>query len=364
MPYNHLTRSFQFLILAIFLMTACSGNSSTGATIWIDAPLLGAQIAPGEIIQIQTHAYSAGGVAEIELAVNGNPFRRDIPSPSSGDLVTLSQAWSSDTPGIYTLQVSAISTGGAVSSPAAVSVEVLGKEETIAISPESTPIPEVPQAMVPTDTPAHLPQSPEIDFNADRLSLSSGECTYLSWDVKHATTAILDCSAVGMLDARQVCPSQTTTYTLRASSAGGDISRTVQIAVSVPPPVDTAGPIISSIVANPNLIYDASACGPTQVEISVAATDSDSGIKQVVIYYQVVKDIQSGKGVTTGTLISLKMNGTETQGFNINLGPAQLSSSLSLYGGGKVRYYVIATDMAGNTSQSKTFSTQIEICLI
>jgi hypothetical protein len=84
----------------------------------------------------------------------------------------------------------------------------------------------------------------------------------------------------------------------------------------------------------------------------------------VDIFYQVVKDVSSGKGLTSGEWVSLTMSGSESQGYSISLGNAELSRSMSLYGGSTVKYYLVARDNQGNTTQSATFTFQVAICLI
>lgn len=55
-----------------------------------------------------------------------------------------------------------------------------------------------------------------------------GKCTTLSWSTQNAAEASIDqgVGKVGMSGSREVCPKETTTYTITASNAGG-ISRSV-----------------------------------------------------------------------------------------------------------------------------------------
>jgi len=87
-----------------------------------------------------------------------------------------------------------------------------------------------------TDEPPHYVRklasvSPTIQFDADQRELAAGQCTTLRWDVEHVQAVYLDGQGVAGHDTKQVCPAQTTTYTLRVVTADGDVHRTVTINV-------------------------------------------------------------------------------------------------------------------------------------
>lgn len=100
--------------------------------------------------------------------------------------------------------------------------------ETITPTPTFTLTPTVTNTPVP-------PVS--LNFNADSYRIIEGECTTLRWRVEDADTVLLDGSAVSLENAREVCPSDTTTYQLTASNVAGE--ETVQLTVEVQAP---AGP--------------------------------------------------------------------------------------------------------------------------
>ncbi len=88
--------------------------------------------------------------------------------------------------------------------------------------------------MVPAlDTPTPVAMLPiEVNFNADSYALMEGDCTRLRWDVKNAETVTLDSQSVPALEAEQVCPKQTTSYTLVATNATEQVERFVLIEVT------------------------------------------------------------------------------------------------------------------------------------
>lgn len=348
------------LICLSMLVTGCGTAAAGGVEVWIDAPLPGGRVQQGEEVHIQTHAYAKSGIAEIKLDIDGNPFSQDQPAPAGSDLVTLEQIWLAASPGMHTIRVTAYDAGGRMSNPRSVVIEVLPPATATpeaTVTPSSTPEPTFTETpLPPTSTSTNVPE-PVVNFNVDDDSISAGECTHLRWDVKFADLVTLNDSPVNSLDARQVCPEQNTSYTLRAVSAGGEESETILIKVSSPPVQDTAGPVISKIKAEPATIFDSATCGADRAKISATVEDAGSGVKRVDIFYQAVTS-------STGQWKSLKMSGSAKDGFNIFLGKAELSQSLALYGGGTVRYYLVAEDNAGNKTTSKTFTFRVDVCLI
>ncbi len=68
-------------------------------------------------------------------------------------------------------------------------------------------------------------------FWADNYTLTSGQCTYLRWQVDNVTAVYFNSSPVTGTDSRQVCPTQTTDYTLRIVSTSGTQEKQIQIVV-------------------------------------------------------------------------------------------------------------------------------------
>ncbi|MFQ6057492.1 MAG: sigma-70 family RNA polymerase sigma factor [Anaerolineae bacterium] len=84
---------------------------------------------------------------------------------------------------------------------------------------------------------------PEVSFWVDRDTIKQGECTTLRWGVEYVRAVYLDGEGVAGHDSRQVCPSQTTTYTLHVVTDCGDIDRSVTIVVPTPAPDTTPPPV-------------------------------------------------------------------------------------------------------------------------
>ncbi len=342
-----------------FLLSGCGAISHNEVDIWIDAPLPGGRVMQGEEVTIQSHAYSSIGVVGIELIVDGEPYTRNSPDQAGAELVTLEQKWIAALPGVHSLQLIAYNSAGTKSNPRMVAIEVMGLPTATQPEPvqtatlQDTPTPTITLTpIVPTLTFTPAP-APVIVFTSDADSIMVGECTYLRWQVENSEITKLDDAEVNWIDARQVCLEQSTSYTIEAQSAGGKASKTIRIEVIK----DTAGPSISNVQINPSNIFDNPSCGDSRSQIKTKVSDDSSGVKKVDIYYQVVAS-------ESGSLISARMNGNENTGYTISLGPEELTRSLALYGGGVVRFYLVAEDNMGNKTTSKTFTFNTQVCIL
>lgn len=103
----------------------------------------------------------------------------------------------------------------------------------------------------PTPTPAPKPgvtvlPPAGIAFFADQLRLVAGQCTTIHWQVTNASQVFVDNAPVAASGAKQDCPTQTTTHTLRVVTLDNQtVQRSLTITV-VPPtitPTRTATPV-------------------------------------------------------------------------------------------------------------------------
>jgi hypothetical protein len=103
---------------------------------------------------------------------------------------------------------------------------------TATAPPTSTPTP----TKVPTATPT-TPLAPIVEFGATKTTINPGECTTLQWHIENITAAFLsggefsNLGVAGPLGSREVCPTSTTLYVLRAETASGPIERSVTVTV-------------------------------------------------------------------------------------------------------------------------------------
>ncbi len=91
-------------------------------------------------------------------------------------------------------------------------------------------------------TPPPAAVKPTASINADRNSINQGETVKLSWTTTDAVNVSIapEVGAVTPQGSTSVTPTQSTTYTLTASGAGGSTDATVRVSVNVPAPVAAA----------------------------------------------------------------------------------------------------------------------------
>lgn len=96
------------------------------------------------------------------------------------------------------------------------------------------------------------PPPAQINFWVDNGTINVGQCTTLRWDVQNVKAVYLNDQGVAGKGSQQVCPTSTTTYTLRVVKQD-DSQETRQVTVNVntvPPP----GPFINEFTVNRNQI--------------------------------------------------------------------------------------------------------------
>lgn len=112
-------------------------------------------------------------------------------------------------------------------------------------APPATPTSE-PPALTETPTPQLLS---EIEFWADTSTIAAGACTTLHWQTNNVQAVYLDGEGVQGTGSRQVCPIQTTEYTLQIKTASGDKKRslTINVASGQTPTAPSTGTPVSTV---------------------------------------------------------------------------------------------------------------------
>ena len=98
----------------------------------------------------------------------------------------------------------------------------------VGVTPTATLTPTMVSAATPIPTRADLSSI----FWADKPVLQSGECTSLHWQIDNVISVFFNGEPTTGNNGREVCPSQTTTYTLRVTSSAGTQDYTVTVQVS------------------------------------------------------------------------------------------------------------------------------------
>jgi hypothetical protein len=111
----------------------------------------------------------------------------------------------------------------------------------IGLAPE-TATPTLTRTPKPTFTPtATYTPTPDIrvDFRADRDQIVAGETVALQWSVEGAETVTVDGNPIEHQGMRELSPTETQTWVLRAESSAGIVERQVTVVVTQPTPTFT-----------------------------------------------------------------------------------------------------------------------------
>ena len=98
-------------------------------------------------------------------------------------------------------------------------------------------------------------QPPVVKFSANPEAVSPGQCSTLTWSSQNVQKAEIDqeVGAVAASGSKQVCPKETTPYTLTATGTGGTVYETATVTVMAPmvppPPPPAAAPVPAPVVA-------------------------------------------------------------------------------------------------------------------
>ena len=106
-------------------------------------------------------------------------------------------------------------------------------------TPTSTPSPTATLTPVPTvtQTPTPTALAPIVEFRATQTTVNPGECTTLQWRIEFVRAAFLNggefnnYGITGPFGQLEACPTNTTTYVLRAETDGTAVERSVTVNV-------------------------------------------------------------------------------------------------------------------------------------
>jgi hypothetical protein len=340
------------LLLTSTLMLVACGTVAQGPMTWLDRPLDGSKL-PLTPVTIQAHASDADGVASFQFFVDDTPLVTI--SADGGRLGTAMVEWNPSQPGTYTIRARGVDNQGNA-----------GSDATAVIT-----VGELPQAS-PTAAPEEPLVEPQgevqISFTADHTNLSPGECAALMWSVQGGEAVVLDGQPVPFSGGSEVCPEETTRYTLAVYAGVGPPSppaaeRELVIAVGEPEattpsptyaaptatvrPTATApgatatqpsgcpgGPVISFFTASPSTIT----AGQSSTISWGAVTNGNTSqlVGSVVINPGLGEVGSPGSRVvspgstTTYTLVATGCGGTAQQQVTVTVNPAVFSADLAI----------------------------------
>src|SRR5512140_641098 len=117
----------------------------------------------------------------------------------------------------------------------------------------------VPVVVPPPPPPPPPAAAPTVSLSANPAVIDPGKCTTLFWSSENASGASIDqgIGDVGKSGSRQVCPTETTPYTISVMGEGG--SRTASTTVTVNPlPVPPPVKVIDRLTLRVNFDFDKS----------------------------------------------------------------------------------------------------------
>lgn len=208
------TRLFSLLFVCSIWLAACSlplSQTSNGPQAWIDKPLNGSLL-PLAPVEVLSHASDLGGVANIELSVNGSVVAVS-PSPNPSEtLVNVTQTWTPPQPGNYLLQVRAQNSGGVWGAYASATITITGGD---AEEPARTEI-------APTLTPTLTPEaSPTSTLSPTATSLPTSTPTSTATQILAGTIQVSRVSTYELSIEGGACGTQEVTILVNATHPAG-----------------------------------------------------------------------------------------------------------------------------------------------
>jgi hypothetical protein len=349
------------LITMSLLLAAC-GAAAQGPITWLDRPLDGARL-PLAPVTMQAHASDADGVASFQFFVDDAPLVTT--SADGGRLGTAMVEWNPSAPGTYTIRARGVDSQGNAGSDAT-SVVTVGE------------LPEASPTVAPEEPPVEPPGEVQINFTADRTNLAPGECATLMWSVQGGEAVALDGEPVPSSGEMEVCPPETTPYTLAVYVGVGPPSppvaqRELVIVVGEPhamtpspthvaptatgvPPTATATPAAATPTTPPPSPTSPSGCpGPPVISSFTASPSAITAGQSSTLSWGAVTNgntnqlvgsvvINPGLGevgspgsrvvspgsTTTYTLVATGCGGTAQQQVTVTVNPAVFSADLAI----------------------------------
>ncbi len=326
--------------VGLLLLAAC-GSATSAPQVWIDVPIDGLKSPPGASLQVEGHAAAPGGVARVEVWVDGQ-LLQSIDSPmADGPVARYAVDWGSPAAGTHTVEAIAFSADGEASTPDQARVIVA------AMPPTDTPTPPLSPTFTSTPTVTLTPTPPTgIEFWADPAKIKAGACTDVRWRVQNAASVRLGGTNVSPEGKYNACLCANETYTLTVARLDGtEEKRRVDIEVEgkcdTPTPApDTTGPPAPH-QDDPDDGESFACTG--HIELDWDSVDDPSGVAE----YRVQAERHSGDG-NWQSVSGSPWAGSDT------------SRSINVECGWTYRWRVRAVDTLGNTGSWSGWSTFVD----
>ena len=240
MPFGQPALPLLTVAVIVSLLAGCSLTApGGGVSVWIDVPLDGLTFPDVRALEIEGHAASQGGVARIEIWIDGALLTTIDDPPMEGDLAAFHVGWTPSAPGDYSIQALAFGSDGTPGRPDAARVTFGGP----------TPAPPgdcaTPVGGGPTPPPEGV-----FQCWADPAEIEAGACTTIRWHVENVQRVIFGGVDQPFSGSYQACLCQDERYSLTVIHLdGSEEKQRVDIAVTgacvtptPPPPLDATPP--------------------------------------------------------------------------------------------------------------------------
>ena len=126
------------LVAAILACGPGGGETETGApSVTITSPASGTTVQVGQNVQVSSMAAADAGIARVELLVNGQVIRTDMPPSGQPTTFAIIQPWMPIAAGDVTVSVVAYDTAGTPSPPATITLHVEAGVSDVTPTPEA-----------------------------------------------------------------------------------------------------------------------------------------------------------------------------------------------------------------------------------
>ncbi len=256
-------RIFFYLLFIPLLLTSCdlTANEVSNSQIWIDVPLNETSFEPGQSVNIEGHAASAGQDYQVEIWINGDHLENLDLVPLKGNLSYFTFNYLPPGSGDYIIQAVLVGSTSENLPSDTTRISVGGNvEETAEMTPSLT-ITMTPEASM-TESLSETPtQTPEISvkFWADPLPVQAGGCTTIYWEAENVSMVVFGDVEQPLSGSYQVCEiCEPENYRLLVTYSDGheetiwlEITITGSCATSTPMPTITLTPTPVDTTAPP-----------------------------------------------------------------------------------------------------------------
>ncbi len=250
------------MFLLIFILSACSGAATGGASVWIDVPLEGMNIPEGQQVIIEGHAASSGGISKVEIWVDGSLLTTVADLSMEGTLGKFQTSWEPSVAGEHTIVVIAFGADGTTSQPdmarvfigeanavnSIITTPLITELPLIIVTPPITAIPVATETFTPTPPPVEV-----IQFWADPPQIQAGMCTLIKWHAENVQKVVFGGIEQSFDGSYRDCPCSDQRYTLTVTGQDGNeekqrVDLTVTGSCATPTLMDTTPPPAPTLV--------------------------------------------------------------------------------------------------------------------